>query len=65
MLLIYNILLVLCSPFVALYYGMKMVFTGKYRKGFGQRFGVIPSKIIAGMKGNSASGSDSSIAISG
>ncbi len=53
MLFLYNILLWLASPVVAFYYGGKMAFTGKYRKGFGQRFGILPPEILTGIKDGS------------
>ncbi len=46
MLVIYNILLWMAAPFVLLYYGTKMMLTGKSRKGIRQQFGFIPKKII-------------------
>ena len=52
MLLIYNILLWFAVPFVALYYGTKIMLTGKYRKGFGQRFGIFPPEVLSGLKGS-------------
>lgn len=52
MLLIYNILLWFAVPFVALYYGTKIMLTGKYRKGFGQRFGILSPEVLAGIKGS-------------
>jgi len=51
MLLIYNILLWLSVPFVTVYYGVKIIFTGKYKKGLAQRFGIFPPEITARMKG--------------
>ncbi len=48
---IYNVLLWLAVPFAALYYGGKMALTGKYLKGFGQRFGILPPEVLAGIKG--------------
>lgn len=51
MLVIYNILLWMAAPFVLLYYGIKMIMTGKSRKGIRQQFGFIPKKIFAGMEG--------------
>ncbi|MCG6537036.1 MAG: hypothetical protein L7F78_20600, partial [Syntrophales bacterium LBB04] len=52
MLLIYNILLWVAALFLIPYYGCKMLFTGKYRKGFGQRFGLLPAGDLAAMKGS-------------
>jgi 3-deoxy-D-manno-octulosonic-acid transferase len=52
MLLIYNILLWFAFPFIALFYGTKMLLTGKYRKGFGQRFGMIPAEVLTGIGGS-------------
>ena len=51
MLFIYNILLCLAFPFIAMHYGMKLLMTGKYRKGFAQRFGIIPDDVLAGLQG--------------
>ncbi|MBI4634338.1 MAG: 3-deoxy-D-manno-octulosonic acid transferase [Deltaproteobacteria bacterium] len=49
---LYNMLLWLAVPFVALHYGAKMIGAGKYRKGLGQRFGILPSEVLAGMSGS-------------
>ncbi|PIP08642.1 MAG: hypothetical protein COX51_03420 [Syntrophobacteraceae bacterium CG23_combo_of_CG06-09_8_20_14_all_50_8] len=52
MLLIYNILLWLAFPFIALYYGTKMLLTGKYKKGLRQRFGLFSPEVLTGAKGS-------------
>lgn len=52
MFLIYNILLWFAALFLVPWYGMKMMFTGKYRNGLGQRFGILPPEVLAGMKGS-------------
>src|SRR3990172_2313669 len=51
MLVVYNILLKVAALFVFPYYGAKMLLTGKYRKGLGQRFGLLKPEIVAGMIG--------------
>ncbi|HLA04978.1 MAG TPA: glycosyltransferase N-terminal domain-containing protein, partial [Syntrophales bacterium] len=51
MLVVYNILLKVAALFVFPYYGARMLLTGKYRKGLGQRFGLLKPEIVAGMIG--------------
>lgn len=50
--MIYNVLLWIALPFVALYYGMKMLLTDKYKKGFRQRFGILPREVLADANGS-------------
>jgi 3-deoxy-D-manno-octulosonic-acid transferase len=52
MLVLYNILLWAAALFLVPYYGCTMMLTGKYRKGFAQRFGVLSPEAVAGMKGS-------------
>lgn len=51
MVLIYNVLLLILFPLIALFYGGKMVLTGKYRIGFAQRFGFLPKDLPARLTG--------------
>ncbi len=51
MYLIYNILLLLSAIFLVPYYGLKILFTGKYRKSVGPKLGMIPAAIFDGMTG--------------
>lgn len=49
---IYNILLCLAAFFLIPFYAVKIVFTGKYKKSFGPKWGFIPRKIFEEMKGS-------------
>ena len=51
MLLLYNIFLWVAALFLVPWYAVKMMRTGKYRRGFGQRFGFLPPAILAGLTG--------------
>jgi len=52
MLLLYNLLLGLATLFLVPYYGGKMLLTGKYRKGLGQRLGFRLPEAIAHLQGS-------------
>jgi 3-deoxy-D-manno-octulosonic-acid transferase len=49
MLLLYNILLWVAALFLIPWYAVKMMRTGKYRRGLGQRLGFLPSATLAGL----------------
>ena len=51
MLLLYNILLFIVSLFAIPYYGLKMLFTGKYRHSLGPIFGINRPDLYQDMKG--------------
>lgn len=51
MIVVYNILLMGAALFAFPYYGAKMLLTGKYREGLGQRFGLLKPEIVVGMIG--------------
>ncbi len=51
MYLIYNSLLLLSAFFLAPYYALKIMFTGKYRKSIGPKFGFVPRSVFDGMTG--------------
>ena len=51
MLLLYNILLFIVSLFAIPYYGLKMLFTGKYRHSLGPKFGINRPDLYQDMKG--------------
>lgn len=52
MLFIYNILLWVAAVVLIPWYGVKMMRTGKYRRGFAQRLGYLPPAAIAGLTGS-------------
>ena len=49
--ILYNILLWIAALFLVPWYAAKMLVTGKYRKGFRQRFGFLPANLPAGLTG--------------
>lgn len=51
MLLLYNILLWVAALFLVPWYAVRMMRTGKYRRGFGQRLGYLPPATLAGLTG--------------
>ena len=51
MLLLYNILLWVAALFLIPWYAVRMIKTGKYRRGFGQRLGFLPPALLAGLTG--------------
>lgn len=51
MYLIYNSLLFLSAFFLVPYYALRIMFTGKYRKSIGPKFGFIPPAVFDGMTG--------------
>jgi 3-deoxy-D-manno-octulosonic-acid transferase len=51
MLFLYNILLWVAALFLVPWYTVRMMRTGKYRQGFGQRLGFLPPAILAGLTG--------------
>ena len=52
MLLLYNILLWVAALFLVPWYAVRMMRTGKYRRGFGQRLGFLPPAALAGLTGS-------------
>ncbi|MCD6486340.1 MAG: 3-deoxy-D-manno-octulosonic acid transferase [Syntrophobacterales bacterium] len=50
--LLYNILLFIAAFFLIPFFVMKIVFTGKYRKSIGSKFGFIPRRVFEEMKGS-------------
>ena len=52
MLILYNILLWIAALLLVPWYAIKMMRTGKYRRGFGQRLGLLPPAILAGLTGH-------------
>ena len=52
MLLLYNVLLWVATLFLVPWYAVKMMRTGKYRRGFGQRLGFLPPATVAGLSGS-------------
>lgn len=50
--LIYNLILFIVALFAVPYYGMKMIFTGKYRRSFRAKFGFVKSDLVGKMKGS-------------
>ena len=52
MYVVYNILLFVSALFLIPYYLLKMIFTGKYRKSLGPKFGFIHPEVFRGMKGS-------------
>ncbi len=52
MLVLYNILLWVAALFLVPYYGIKMLLTGKYKEGFGQRFGFLKPEALSCIKGS-------------
>jgi len=57
MLLLYNIILFIFSLFAIPYYGLKMLFTGKYRHSLGPKFGINRPDLYQDMKGKPGFGS--------
>ena len=52
MLFLYNILLGIAALFLVPWYAVKMMRTGKYRRGFRQRLGFLPPATLAGLTGS-------------
>ena len=52
MYLLYNVILILAAVFALPYYAFKMIFTGKYRRSMGPKFGLIPEETFASMLGS-------------
>lgn len=52
MYILYNALLGLSALIIIPYFAFKMMFTGKYRKSMGPKFGFISPDVFEGMKGN-------------
>ena len=50
--ILYNILLLIAALFAIPYYACKMIFTGKYRKSLGPKFGFIKPEIFEEMQGS-------------
>jgi 3-deoxy-D-manno-octulosonic-acid transferase len=51
LMLIYNLILFIVALFAVPYYGMKILFTGKYRRSFSAKFGFVKSDLVEKMKG--------------
>ncbi len=52
MIALYNVLLALAAPFLATYYGGKMLLTGKYRRSIGPKLGALSPDRVAAMTGS-------------
>ncbi|MBW2650325.1 MAG: 3-deoxy-D-manno-octulosonic acid transferase [Deltaproteobacteria bacterium] len=48
----YNVLLFITAFFLIPFFAVKIVFTGKYRKSIGPKFGLIPERVFEEMKGS-------------
>ena len=48
----YNVLLFIAAFFLIPFFAVKIVFTGKYRKSIGPKFGLIPQSVFEEMKGS-------------
>ncbi|MBN1545288.1 MAG: hypothetical protein JW902_01365, partial [Syntrophaceae bacterium] len=52
MYILYNILLIIAAVLALPFYAAKMIWTGKYRKSIGPKFGFMESNLFEKMKGS-------------